>query len=150
MTVASKDYPQPDRDADNQPLLDGWRQGQLMLQRCADCGRDFFYPRPICPNCWSAAVRWHGATGKGTIVSFSLVHRPNHRAFFDETPIVLAEVLLEEDVALLARVVNVEPAEVRIGMTVALLSAVEAAPYPLPTFEPSRGQSPPANIEERG
>ena len=150
MTAASKDYPQPDRDGDNRPLLDGWRLGRLLLQRCDDCGRDFFYPRPICPNCWSAEVRWHGATGKGTIVSFSLVYRPNHHAFADETPIVLAEVLLEEDVAFLARVVNVEPAAVRIGMTVALLSPVEAARYPLPTFEPSRGPRRRDKIEERG
>lgn len=150
MTVASEDYPQPQRDVDNQPLLDGWRLGRLMLQRCDDCGRDFFYPRPMCPNCWSASVHWHGTAGKGTIVSFSLVHRPNHHAFSDETPIVLAEVLLEEDVALLARVVKVEPAAVRIGMTVALLPAAEAAPYPLPTFEPSCGPRRPSKIEERG
>ena len=104
----------------------------------------------MCPNCWSASVHWHGAAGIGTIVSFSLVYRPNHHAFSDETPIVLAEVLLEEHVALLARVVNVEPAAVRIGMTVALVSADEAGRYPLPTFEPRRGPRRPAKIEERG
>jgi len=137
MKMGSKDYPQPQKDADNQPLLDGWKQGRLMLQRCKDCGSQFFYPRPICPNCWSATLQWSEATGKGTIVSFSLVHRPNHPSFFDEAPIVLAEVLLNEDVPILARVVNVNPAAVRIGMIVALLPAVRAVGYPLPTFEPS-------------
>jgi uncharacterized protein len=135
--TTSKDYPQPQKDADNQPLLDGWQRGQLMLQRCKDCNNHFFYPRPICPNCWSAALEWHEATGNGTIVSFSLVHRPNHPSFSDEAPVVLAEVLLKEDVPILARVVNVEPATVRIGMTLALLPTAQAVRYPLPTFEPT-------------
>jgi len=82
---------------------------------------------------------WAEALGTGTIVSFSLVYRPNHPSFAGETPIVLAEVRLVEGVPLLARIVNVDPTAVRTGMRVVLVSLPLSARYPVPTFEPAAG-----------
>ena len=99
MTAATSAYPQPYADADNRPLIEGWRAGQLVLQVCGGCGRTVFYPRPACPYCWSAELSWKAASGRGSIVSFSLVNRPNDPAFFPEVPIILAEIRIEEEVA---------------------------------------------------
>ena len=134
MSGETNAYPRPQGDADNRPLLEGWRGARLMLQTCAGCERTFFYPRPVCPHCWSAALSWNAATGRGTIVSYSFVHRPNDPAFFSEVPIILAEIRLEEGPALIARIVGCEPAAMRSGLPVALLPAPEALRYPLPTF----------------
>ncbi|MFI4988706.1 MAG: Zn-ribbon domain-containing OB-fold protein [Alphaproteobacteria bacterium] len=127
-------YPQPQEDDDNRAFLAAWRQGRLLIQVCADCGRHFFYPRPLCPHCWSADLRSKDAAGQGEVVSFSLIHRPNHPSFSDEVPIALAEVRLAEGVLLLARIVGVDPAALRSGMAVRLVPRSEAARYPLPTF----------------
>lgn len=132
-----KAYPVPREDADNAAFLAGWRAGRLVLQACQDCGRTFFYPRPVCPHCWSDAIADRTASGRGHIVSYSLVHRPNDPAFNDEVPIMLAEVALAEGTSLIARIVECAPEELRSGLPVELPAADVCARYPLPVFRPS-------------
>ncbi len=127
-------YPQPYEDEDNRPFLEGWKNGRLMLQRSRDGGPLFFYPRPICPFTGSRDLVWVEASGKGKIVSFSLVMRPNHPSFADEVPIIIAEVMLDEGATLLARVIEPDEAKVRSGAKVAIVKMPEAGRYPLPAF----------------
>ena len=141
MTDPVEPYPVPAEDADNRPMLEAWRGGRLLLPACRDCGRLFFYPRPLCPHCWSDALDWRAACGRGRIVAFSLVRRPNHAAFFPEAPIVMAEIRLEEAVAMLARIVEVDAGSVRSGMPVEALPLPQASRYPLPTFRPMACQT---------
>jgi len=134
--TAGPAYPRPRADADNRHFLDEWREGRLALQACSSCGHKFFYARPLCPNCWSDGLTWISAKGEGEVVSFSLIYRPNDPAFLGEVPIALAEVRLTEGVALLARIVDANPASIRTGMRVGLLPKAEAARFPLPAFRP--------------
>ncbi len=128
-------YPAPREDADNAAFLAAWREGRLLLQSCGACGRSIFYPRPICPHCWSDRISSREASGKGRIVSYSLVHRPNDPAFNDEVPIVLAEVELAEGASLLARIVDCRPEDVASGRAVELPPRPVCARYPLPVFQ---------------
>jgi uncharacterized protein len=134
MSSNAKAYPQARESHDNAPYLQGWRRGKLVLQHCSSCNRFIFYPRAMCPHCWNDKLEWKDVSGKGKIVSFSLVRRPNDPVFNDEAPIALAEVMLDENVAMLARILDGEPV---IGMRVALASdAATTARYPLPAFRP--------------
>ena len=135
MTNNASRYPTPRCDADNRPMVEGWQEGRLVLPKCRACGRVFFYPRPLCPHCWSDELEWHSASGRGKVVAFSLVRRPNHPAF-DELPIVLAELVLDEGPSILARIVQVAPESVSIGMQVDLVPLPLARRFPLPTFRP--------------
>ncbi len=134
MTEAVRHYSAPAQDMDNRPMLDAWREGRLLLPVCTGCGRSFFYPRPLCPHCWSAAPDWRQASGRGMIVSFSIVRRPNDPVFCEEAPIILGEIMLEEGVSMLARIVGGDADCVRSGMTVELLPLPDALRYSLPTF----------------
>jgi uncharacterized protein len=129
--------PQAHSDADNREFLAAWQAGRLVVQACGDCGRSFFYPRPLCPHCWSDRLEWRDLPGDGEIVSFSLVYRPNHSAFVGEVPIVLAEIKVAAGVTMLCRVVGARPASLRAGLPVRLVRSSQAARYPLPTFEPA-------------
>ena len=134
MTAETPDYPSPIEDADNKPFLEAWRDGALCLQHCPGCGRGIFYPRPVCPHCWSEDLEWRRSSGLGEIVSFSKIYRPNHEAFKDEIPIVLAEVRLSEGVGLLARILD-DYAGVRSGARVELVTdAWQRHKLPLPVF----------------
>ena len=124
-------YPRPREDADNRPLLEAWRRGRFVVQRCGQCGAAASYPRPLCPHCWSGRLEFEEASGRGEIVAWSLVHRPNHESFIAEAPIVLAEIALPEGTSLIARVVC-EPDAVRSGAAVELVA--DPGRYPLPTF----------------
>ena len=128
------DYPKPHQDEDNRPFLEGWSEGRLMLQRSRSGGPFFFYPRPICPYTGSRDLIWVEASGTGKIVSFSLVMRPNHPAFVNEVPIILAEIMLEEGASLLARIIEPETERIYSGAKVTILEMPEAARYSMPTF----------------
>ena len=130
MTDPSR-YPRPLEDADNRTMLEAWREGRLVVQRCGECGRAASYPRPLCPHCWSERLVFEAASGRGVIVAWSLVHRPNHESFFAEAPIVLAEIALQEGTSVIARVVCA-PGAARSGTPVELVP--EPQRYPLPTF----------------
>lgn len=67
-----------------------------MLQRCLQCRYLIYYPRMLCPRCFSTDYAWEQLSGDGTVYSFSIVWRPNHPAFAEHIPITLAVVDLRE------------------------------------------------------
>lgn len=69
------DLPAPVVNADSAPYWEGARQGKLLLQRCGDCGTLRFFPRYLCTACGSDRTDWVEASGRGTVHSFTIVHR---------------------------------------------------------------------------
>lgn len=125
-------YPQPTLTETNRPLIEAWREGRLRIQHCQDCGNAFYFPRPFCPNCWSARVEWRDHSGKGRVVTFTIVHKHVHESFRAESPTVFAEIQLENGPAMLARCVGTD--SILTGSSVRLVSPEDAQRYPLPTF----------------
>jgi uncharacterized OB-fold protein len=130
--VTERAHPVP--DAVSQPFWDGVAEGVLRIQRCRTCGKHVFYPRAVCPHCMSAELEWVEASGAGRVHSFTVVHRapPDHR---DLAPYVVALIQLDEDVRMMTRLVDVEPAEVTVDMPVEV--AIQGEPR-LPCFRPRR------------
>jgi len=136
--MSTSGYPEPRETPTNAPMLRAWREeAALALQRCEGCGRAFFYPRPMCPHCWSPRLAWERAAGTGRVVSFSRIHRGLPAAFAAEAPVVLAEIELPEGARLIARILTDAPQDAHSGMAVRLLAKPEAARFPLPTFRPA-------------
>ena len=80
---------------ETQPYWDGCAAGELRIQRCLDCGEPFFYPRQLCPSCGSANVEWFTASGRATLYSYVINHRPA-AGFEAEAPYAIAVVQLAE------------------------------------------------------
>lgn len=129
-------YPQPAQTITNTPLIEGWRRGELMLQRCADCQETIFFPRELCPRCWSTNLRWTRSSGHGKIVSYTRVYKHVSEAFASEAPTILAEIALAEGGTMIARVVTPAPASIASDMEVELVPMPDAARFSLPTFQP--------------
>lgn len=87
--------PVPVPTPETQPFWDGCAAGELRIQRCQDCVRPYFYPRPVCPACGSAKVEWFTASGEATLYSYVINHRPAP-GFEDEAPYAIAVVQLAE------------------------------------------------------
>ena len=134
MSDAVPGYPRPTRTPANAPLLDAWARGELILQQCEACGAKVFFPRELCPGCWSPRLVWRPSPGRGTIVSFTRIHRQIHASFSAEPPTLLAEVKLDDGWLMLARVLAERNDAVASGTRVALVPLPEAARFPLPTF----------------
>jgi uncharacterized OB-fold protein len=112
---------------------------ELWLMRCKDCNRNYFYPRPICPNCFSRNTEWFQSSGKGTLYAFAIVHRAPTPAFADMVPYITAFVELEGGVRIPTNLVDVnpDPANVKIGMAVEVVFEDVNDSISLPKFRPA-------------
>ena len=93
----------PEPTPETRHFWDGARDGELRLQRCDDCAHVYFPPRPFCPECASRSVSVFQASGRGTLHSYVINHRP--APGFDP-PYSIAVVKLDEGPKMLTNVVN--------------------------------------------
>lgn len=129
--------PVPVPDAATAPYWAAANEGRFVMPRCTQCGRWHFYPRALCPHCSSEKLEWADCSGRGTVYSYTVVHRAPSPAFAAEVPYVVAIVEVEEGPHLMSSVVNCAPETVRIGMKVRAAFRRVAEDTQLPVFEPA-------------
>ncbi|MEE3853015.1 Zn-ribbon domain-containing OB-fold protein [Gordonia sp. LSe1-13] len=123
----------PRPDADSRPYWAAAAEGQLVLQFCVDCDRPRFYPRHLCPHCHSDEHRWEQASGRGTVYSYSVVHRAPSAAFAGSAPYIVALIDLDEGVRMMSNILA-DPSGVAIGARVAVSFRHESAEVGIPEF----------------
>ncbi|HEU5382754.1 MAG TPA: Zn-ribbon domain-containing OB-fold protein [Ktedonobacteraceae bacterium] len=104
-------------DSDSQQYWEGIARGELRIQRCDACSRAVFYPRAICPHCFSNQLSWIVATGRGTIYTYTVAHQA-FGLFASEVPFVVALVELEEGVRMMTRIIDAPRERIAIGAPV--------------------------------
>lgn len=119
----------------SQPFFDAAREHRLLIQRCGSCGRHQFYPRNICTACGSTDVEWVEASGRGSVHTFTVIHR-GIPGWVEEGPYVAAIVDLEEGARMTTNIVDCRPEDVAIDMPV-VASFVDEGKYVLPRFRPA-------------
>lgn len=119
--------PLPLADDDTRPYWDAAARGELVVQRCSACRAWRFPPRPMCPRCRSFAMEWERVSGRGTVVSFVVVHGPVLPAFRERVPfaVVLVELAEDPQLRVIGNLHDVAAADVQIGLPVEV--AFEAA-----------------------
>lgn len=110
--------PLPETDGLAQAYWEGASGNRLLIQRCRTCGHHQHYGRPFCLKCGAGEPEWIEASGKGTIWSFTTVHRGPYEDL--PTPYVVALIRLAEGVVILSHVVDYPPHEIRCDMPVTL------------------------------
>jgi uncharacterized OB-fold protein len=122
---------------ETQPYWDGCAAGELRIQRCVDCGRPYFSPRPICPSCGSGNVEWFTASGRATLYSYVINHRPAP-GFEADVPYAIAVVQLAEGPRLMTSLVGVDPSPKALLLDMPLRVAFEQrGDVSLPVFTPA-------------
>jgi uncharacterized OB-fold protein len=123
---------------DTEPYWVGVAQDRLMMQRCLACNRYYFYPRDICPRCLSRDVRWEQMSGRGTLYSYVICHRPAP-GFADDVPYALALVDLEEGPRMMTNLVGVplDPSRIELDMPVTVVFETRGDGVRLPQFRPA-------------
>lgn len=116
MTPYTKPLPQP--TAESGPFWKGARNHQLLIQSCRACGKPFFYPRSLCPQCSSTDLEWIRASGKGIIYSYTVIRRAAFPSFSADVPYVFAIVELEEGPRMATNLLGCPPEALRIGLPV--------------------------------
>ena len=120
----------PVTDEDNRFFWEGVRDGHLLIQRCASCGRFRHPPGPMCPECRS--LKWEAveSSGRGSIYSWVLSHHPTEP---DAEPRIVVLVDLEEGVRLVANLQGLPWSQVRNDLPVEVFFA-KTDGVPLPHF----------------
>lgn len=116
--MSDEQRPLPTPDPGTAPYWEATRAHTLKLPRCEDCGEVHFYPRSVCPHCGSARLTWIEACGRGSVYSYTVVHRPPSPAFKPLVPYVVAVVALDEGPHLMTNIGGCSVDDVRIGMKV--------------------------------
>ncbi len=119
------------------PFFDGAREGKLRLQCCAACDTWAYPLRERCQSCGATEMTWRDASGAGTLYSFGLLRRVYHPRHEGRLPLILAEVNIAEGIRLSTNLVEIEPADIRIGMM--LMVDFETLPDGgvIPVFKPA-------------
>jgi uncharacterized OB-fold protein len=132
------DRPLPKPTPETRHFWEGTRAGELRLQRCDDCAKVYFPPRPICPNCASRRVSVFAASGRATLHSYVIHHRP---APGYAPPYVIALVALAEGPRMLSNLVGVEPLPEALPLDLPLELCFERIDdeISLPRFRPAAG-----------
>ena len=105
------------RDVGTTDFFVGALEGQLKLQHCKTCAKHSLTGACYCPHCLSP-VQWMPASGRGTLYTWTHNHQVVHPAFAEETPYLSGIVELEEGPLLLARLIDLNLKELRIGLPV--------------------------------
>ncbi|MDP9412866.1 MAG: OB-fold domain-containing protein [Pseudomonadota bacterium] len=112
------------------PFWTAASEGTLLIKRCGACGDAHYYPRAICPYCFSTDTHWEAAKGQGRIYSVSVMRRGAN------APYALAYVLLDEGPAILTNITDCDFDALAIGQRVAIrFSPTDGGP-PVPMFTP--------------
>ena len=113
--------PIPKPTMETAPFWEGCARGELLFQKCRACGHVQFYPRSRCTGCHGQELTWEQSAGRGTIQTFTHVHRAPSEAFKPDVPYVLALVDLDEGFRMMLNVVNSNPDSLVIGTPVRIV-----------------------------
>jgi uncharacterized OB-fold protein len=115
----SSPFPLPDLTSEKvAPYYAGAERGELVIPRCASCGRFNWYPPEVCAYCGAADLPWTAVSGAGELFSWAVVGRAFARQFSEKVPYVAALVSLAEapEVRIVSNVVDCDPHQLKIGM----------------------------------
>jgi hypothetical protein len=108
----------PAPTAATQPFFDGAKEGKLRLQVCSACNTWAYPPTTICMNCGSTDIEWRDASGKGEVYAHARLMRQYHERHKDRLPLILAQIDIDEGLRLNTNVVDIDPAELKVGARV--------------------------------
>lgn len=131
--------PLPAPDTDSRAYWTGGERGELLIQRCSQCAYLIHPPTGFCPRCESRAVAFAPMSGRGTVRSYTVVHKqwmPGLQVPYVVALIALAE---QDDVLLPTNIVDCDPESVRIDMKVKVRFE-QAEDLWIPLFVPEDGE----------
>jgi uncharacterized OB-fold protein len=130
--------PIPRPTPETQDFWEGCKAGELRLQKCNACSKVYFPPRPFCPACSSRDVASFKSSGKGTLHSYVINHRPSP-GFEAEAPYAIAIVLTDEGTKHMTNIVGIEntPENLKINMPLEVVFEPITDTISLPKWKPA-------------
>ncbi len=128
--------PIPEITPELRPFFEGSRRGELVVQKCCNCGDLRFPPHRMCSKCLSRESSWTPVSGEGEVYSFIIMHRVYHPAFANQVPYAVAIIKLKEGAKMLSNVIGIDPHAIKCGMPVRVSFERLNDEVTLPMFRP--------------
>ena len=116
-------------------------QGKLMAGKCLKCGKIHLPPRPLCDNCYSQEFEWIEISGKGKLLTYTIIHiaPPQFQAI---APYAVGIVQLENGLKIPGMISGATQEQLKIGMNLTIefgtCNAAQQWPqWPRYCFKPS-------------
>lgn len=119
------------------PFWDGTKAGELRLQTCDDCGKQWFPPSTHCPQCLSRNFKWQAISGRGKVWSWVVFHQRYFKEFADDIPYNVSLIELDEGVMMMSTVRGVPNEEIRCDMPVVVAFEDATEEQSVPYFVPA-------------
>ncbi|EKF21134.1 hypothetical protein C731_4837 [Mycolicibacterium hassiacum DSM 44199] len=116
-----------------EPFWQAAKERRLVAPKCSDCGTFRLPPTPFCPNCQSKAVTWVDLSGEATVYSFAVIHGIPGLPDLTVVPVVV-DLPDAPGARLVSNVIDIAPADVRIGMRLRVDFRPIADGWMLPVF----------------
>ena len=126
--IVDKKWLSPKGNPETKPFWDAAAQGKFMIKRCKACGEAHFYPRSLCPNCFSDNTVWEESEGEGEIYTYSIMRKS------PIGPYCIAYVTLKEGPTFMTNIVDSDLSKIRIGSKVKLVFKPTDGPIPVVLF----------------
>ena len=94
-------------------------KGKLMAGKCHKCGKIHLPPRPLCDNCFSTDFEWVNVSGKGKLLTYTVINIAPAQ-FQALTPYAVGIVQLENGVKIPGMIQGVTQEQLKIGMELTL------------------------------
>jgi uncharacterized OB-fold protein len=109
-------------------------RSEFFGQKCGDCNRFRFPPRPMCPHCFSVKREEVALSGRGKIYTWI---RPQHPpAYGFREPPIVAVIELEEGFRFVSNIEGIAFEQVTAGMPVEVMFADTMGKHKVPVFRP--------------
>ena len=121
----AKKYPTPVTNPETAQFWEAAKAGKFLIKRCTACGEPHYFPRSICPFCFSDQTVWEESSGEATIYTFSLMRKS------PTGPYAIAYVTLKEGPSLQTNIVDCDMDKLQIGQKVKVVwKPTDGAPLP--------------------
>jgi uncharacterized OB-fold protein len=94
-------------------------QSKLMAGKCVKCGKMHMPPRPLCDNCYSKEFTWVQVSGKGKLLTYTVINVAPQQ-FQALTPYAVGIVELENGLKIPGMIQDIAQEQLKIGMELTL------------------------------
>jgi uncharacterized OB-fold protein len=110
--------PMPVKTPVSAPFWDALTQHRIRIQYSPSLQQYVFYPRILAPGTLADDLEWREISGEGTLYTFTIARKPVSPHFANSVPQLLAVVRWDEGPHVSTEMVNIDPADLQIGMRV--------------------------------
>jgi uncharacterized protein len=118
VTDVTEPQPLPEPTPVSKPFWQGLTEHRIVVQYSPSLARHVFYPRTLAPGTLADDLEWREIDGAGSVYTFTVARRPTGPPWADSLPQILAVVEWDAGPRISTELVDVDPADVRIGMRV--------------------------------